>query len=97
MKTVFKRLIAAVSAAAVIAVSVVFDVPQRLAAVAADSSNCTGNHSGWTATSTLPTAAGKYYLTSDVNVTAQTKISADITLCLNGYTINAQEKSMSLS
>ncbi|MCM1168228.1 MAG: autotransporter adhesin family protein, partial [Lachnospiraceae bacterium] len=88
MKTGFKRLIAAVSAFAVIAASVVFDVPQRLAAVAADSSNCTGNHSGWTATSTLPTTSGKYYLTSDVNVAENVWLkNADITLCLNGHTV----------
>ncbi|MCM1054462.1 MAG: hypothetical protein NC394_02970, partial [Bacteroides sp.] len=41
----------------------------------------------WTSTNSLPTSAGNYYLSGDVNVTTQTLITADITICLNGHTI----------
>jgi len=37
---------------------------------------------------TLPTASGHYYLVSDIEKTARTEMSADIVLCLNGYTID---------
>ncbi|MBQ9387348.1 MAG: right-handed parallel beta-helix repeat-containing protein [Lachnospiraceae bacterium] len=58
------------------------------------------NHSDgtWTAwgagsgeSSSLPKTSGKYYLTRDITVTSQQRItaSADIELCLNGHNINA--------
>lgn len=39
---------------------------------------------------TLPTASGHYYLVSDIEKTAKTEMAAtaDIVLCLNGYTID---------
>ncbi len=52
------------------------------------------NHDGWTnwgddesEWTTLPTAAGKYYLTHDVTMTAAVTISANVDLCLNGHTV----------
>ena len=35
----------------------------------------------------LPTAAGNYYLVSDINPKASTTLSASVNLCLNGHTI----------
>ncbi|MCM1055842.1 MAG: hypothetical protein NC394_10020, partial [Bacteroides sp.] len=96
MKGILRRITALGTALAVMSAAVVFDVPQRIAAMAATSDNCPVNHGGWTewrSTNSLPTTAGTYYLKDNVNVTAQTTISADITLCLNGYTIDAKSKS----
>ena len=49
------------------------------------------NHEGWTAWSDktkLPTAAGKYYLTVDVSLTAQWTVPTGEThLCLDGHHI----------
>ena len=58
-------------------------------ALAADG-NCTGEHSGWTVL-TNPSgtlAAGKYYLDGDVTASGEIRISGDVTLCLNGHTLN---------
>ena len=58
-------------------------------ALAADG-NCTGDHSGWTVL-TNPSgtlAAGKYYLDGDVTASGEIRISGDVTLCLNGHTLN---------
>ena len=41
----------------------------------------------WENGSAMPTAAGKYYLATDVELTAIWTVSADITLCLNGHHI----------
>ena len=38
---------------------------------------------------TLPTAAGHYYLTADLNVTVATITSGHVVLCLNGKTVTA--------
>ncbi len=44
----------------------------------------------WTATDSLPTS-GNYYLTADVTVSAGTKLSATLNLCLNGHSITASD------
>ena len=52
------------------------------------------SHEGWTnwgdeesEWKTLPTKAGKYYLTHDVEMTDSVTISANVDLCLNGHTV----------
>lgn len=42
----------------------------------------------WEATDSLPTAEGKYYLSDNVNVASVTEVAANVTLQLNGMTIN---------
>ena len=47
-------------------------------------------HEGWTEIKEgdpLPTAAGKYYLSADVELTAEWTVTKDIHLCLNGHSI----------
>ena len=47
----------------------------------------------WTSTTSLPTASGYYYLTADVNVTADTRLSGtDVHICLNGFDIASQSR-----
>ena len=58
-------------------------------ALAADG-NCTGDHSGWTEL-TNPSGTlndGSYYLNSDVTASGEIRINSDVTLCLNGHTLN---------
>ena len=43
----------------------------------------------WTSDNTLPTSTGNYYLTKNVNLSAGQTITGDVTLCLNGYKIEA--------
>ena len=43
-------------------------------------------YSAWDNATALPTA-GNYYLTVDVNLAAETAISGDLNLCLNGHTV----------
>lgn len=45
----------------------------------------------WTDSGDLPKSAGRYYLTCDVNLTAEVEITADVAICLNGHTITAGE------
>ena len=42
----------------------------------------------WTSTTTLP-SSGNYYLTGNVNLAGETSVTADLNLCLNGYTVTA--------
>ena len=42
----------------------------------------------WTSTTALPTS-GNYYLTGNVNLADETGVTADLNLCLNGYTVTA--------
>lgn len=42
----------------------------------------------WTSTTTLP-SSGNYYLTGNVDLADETSVTADLNLCLNGYTITA--------
>lgn len=47
----------------------------------------------WTSTTSLPTASGYYYLTADVNVSADTRLSgADVHICLNGFDITSTSR-----
>ncbi len=41
----------------------------------------------WTATGSLPTQAGNYFLTSDVELPGTWRVDADVKLCLGGHTI----------
>lgn len=49
------------------------------------------NGSGKTAADSLPKAAGTYYLTQDVTLSATWEVTAEITLCLNGKTVKPAE------
>ncbi len=47
----------------------------------------------WTSTTSLPTASGHYYLTADVNVSADTRLSgSDVHICLNGFDITSTSR-----
>lgn len=47
----------------------------------------------WTSTTSLPTASGYYYLTGNVKVTADTRLSgADVHICLNGFDITSESR-----
>ncbi len=55
---------------------------------------CTEDHESiewkaWDSENSLPSEKGTYYLTKDVHLSDQWKVSADITLCLNGKTITS--------
>lgn len=59
-------------------------------ALAAGADDDHGEHSDWTVL-TNPSgtlAAGKYYLDGDVTASGEIRISGDVTLCLNGHTLN---------
>ncbi len=43
----------------------------------------------WEESDSLPTSIGKYYLTKNVKLSAEQPITGDVTLCLNGYKIEA--------
>lgn len=43
----------------------------------------------WEKSDTLPTSTGSYYLTKNVKLSAGQTITGDVTLCLNGYKIEA--------
>lgn len=43
----------------------------------------------WTSGDSLPTDSGNYYLTKNVTLSAKQTITGDVTLCLNGYKIEA--------
>jgi len=52
--------------------------------------DCGHEQVGWTkwdSTNSLPTAAGNYYLESDVVLTGRWNVTTNINLCLNGHTI----------
>ncbi len=42
----------------------------------------------WTSTTSLPTTAGNYYLADNVTANSNIIISSNVTLCLNGKTVN---------
>lgn len=52
--------------------------------------------SAWTDDSSLPGVAGNYYLATDVTLNSQWDLSTDVTLCLNGHTINLNGKYIDL-
>lgn len=63
-------------------------------ALAADG-NCTGNHSGWKALSgSISSLSGNCYLTGNVTVSKEIQTSGDLTLCLNGHTLNLSGKAL---
>lgn len=101
MKTIFKKVSAAVMALTVMSTAavVVFNMPETIAAEAETSSagDCNNGHSGMTGTinaSDLSTG-GNYYLTDDVTLTSEITIGSGVTvtLCLNGNKIIAAEGS----
>lgn len=47
------------------------------------------NFEKWEKSDSLPTSTGKYYLTKNVTLSAGQPITGDVTLCLNGYKIEA--------
>lgn len=66
-------------------------------ALAADG-NCTGNHSGWTALSgSISSLSGNCYLNSDVSTYQGITINYDVTLCLNGHTLDMGAKTLTVS
>lgn len=50
----------------------------------------------WEETDKLPTS-GNYYLTADVNLTAEASVTGNLSLCLNGFTVTAAENHRILS
>lgn len=55
-----------------------------------DSGHAEADHASmkaWTETDSLPNAAGSYYLTKDVTLTAEWEPKSGTVLCLNGYSI----------
>lgn len=59
--------------------------------------NCDHTTQVWTAwekTNALPTTSGYYFLTANVNTTGRQSVKegADVHLCLNGYTVNGNNK-----
>lgn len=65
------------------------------AALAAGADDDHGEHSGWTALSgSISSLSGSYYLNSDVTASGEIRISGDVTLCLNGHTLNLNGKSL---
>lgn len=61
-----------------------------------DCEHCDGTitWTAWSSTTSLPKTTGHYYLTADVNVSAQTQIVADqnVVICLNGWNISGGYK-----
>ena len=65
------------------------------AALAASDGNCTGDHSEWKALSgSISSLSGNCYLTGNVTVSTEIHTTGDVTLCLNGYTLNLNGKSL---
>lgn len=63
-------------------------------ALAADG-NCTGDHNGWTELSgSISSLSGNCCLTGDVTVSAEIHTTGNVKLCLNGYTLNLNGKSL---
>lgn len=47
----------------------------------------------WTSTTSLPTATGYYYLTGNVKLTKDTRVSgSDVHICLNGFDITSESR-----
>lgn len=64
-------------------------------ALAAGPDDDHGEHSGWTALSgSISSLSGNCYLTGDVTVSREIHTTGDVTLCLNGYTLNLSGKSL---
>ncbi len=68
------------------------------AALAATTENNHGEHSGWTALSgSISSLSGNCYLNSDVTVSKEIQTSGDVTLCLNGNTLNMRVNTLTVS
>lgn len=68
--------------------------PATALAAGADD-NCTGEHSDWTALSgSISSLSGNCYLTGNVTVSKEIQTSGDLTLCLNGHTLNLSETTL---
>lgn len=72
-------------------------------ALAATTENNHGEHSGWTALSWTISSSnsfyqdGNYYLNSDVSTYQGITINYDVTLCLNGHTLNMGQNTLTVS
>lgn len=65
------------------------------AALAAGADDDHGDHSGWTALSgSISSLSGNCYLTGNVIVSEEIQTSGDVTLCLNGHTLNLSGKTL---
>ena len=52
-----------------------------------------GTYTAWTGTTSLPSTAGTYYLANDITLSSSWTVpSGDVTLCLNGHSINLNGK-----
>ena len=49
----------------------------------------------WSATDSLPTSSGNYYLVNNVVLSAQQKLNANINLCFNGKTVSVKQYALS--
>ena len=56
----------------------------------ADCTHTDVTYEPWDSDTTLPTS-GNYYLTKDVTLSAQTRVSGTLNLCLNGHTVSIKE------
>lgn len=66
-----------------------------VSAWAAGADNDHGDHNGWEALSgSISSLSGNCYLTGDVTASGEIRISGDVTLCLNGHTLNLNGKSL---
>lgn len=86
MKTIFRRIFAAVLAFGVLASA----GDLRVSAAGA---NCDVNHSGaspWNSNYSL--SGGEYFFDEAVKLSDEIKISGDVTICLNGKTITAADE-----
>ncbi len=78
-----------------------FTAPNHTHKVCNDA-DCADGHeditwTAWTSDNSLPTDAGNYYLTKDVNLPSAHEISNEIKLCLNGHTVTRNDGSDSTS
>ena len=49
----------------------------------------------WSATDSLPTSSGNYYLVNNVVLSKEQKLNADINLCFNGKTVSVKQYALS--
>lgn len=83
------------TAFSVMVAAVVFDVPERIVAIADvaseyETQNCSGDHKDWIGINDLSNLenGNRYYLMSDVTIDKQVELDGvEITLCLNVHTI----------
>lgn len=71
------------------------EIPKHIHKICADES-CTDNHediewTAWNSGTTLPDTAGNYYLTKDIELSAEWEMPDNTALCLNGHVISFQD------